>query len=190
VNEIRRLEPLLPWGVLALGLALAAAVSLASWRWSKGVSIGQSIRTSVLDGLLVCSAIVVVVLTLGPATTPPGRRLDLIPFRELVTEGFDRTNASIEMLGNVVLFIPIAFLAAQRFPRLRSTSAVLVWALSLSLLLEGLQFAMAPGRECSATDVILNVLGASVGYRLFCMTTPEPHGTAVTAVHGKPRLNA
>ncbi len=167
MEQVRRLEPLLPIALATLAVALLVALSCTCSRTRRGASFGQTLSTSLVDVLFVASVVLVVIMILGPARTPPGRRLDLIPFRELQAHGFDRKSALFEMAGNVLLFVPISFLTALRFPALRSWRIILTLGLGLSLLLEGLQFVLNTGREASVTDVLLNTLGSLLGYALF-----------------------
>lgn len=167
MDQVRRLEPLLPMALAALALALLVTLSRTWSRTRRGASFGQMLSASLVDVLFLASVVLVVIMILGPARTPPGRRLDLIPFRELQPHGFDRKSALLEMAGNVLLFVPTSFLAALRFPALRSWRIILALGLGLSLLLEGLQFVLNTGREASVTDVLLNTLGSLLGYALF-----------------------
>jgi glycopeptide antibiotics resistance protein len=171
MDQVRRLEPLLPLALATFALALLVTLSRTWSRTRRGASVGQALSASLVDVLLVSSLVLVVILILGPARTPPGRRLDLIPFRELQPHGFDRKSALFEMAGNVLLFVPISFLTALRFPALRSWRIILDLGLGLSLLLEGLQFVLNTGREASVTDVLFNILGSLLGYALFLVAT-------------------
>jgi glycopeptide antibiotics resistance protein len=167
MDQVRRLEPLLPLALVTFALALLVTLSRTWSRTRRGAPFGQALSASLVEVLLISSLVLVVILLLGPARTPPGRRLDLIPFRELQPHGFDRRSALFEMGGNLLLFVPLAFLTALRLPALRSWRIVLALGLGLSLLLEGLQFVLNSGREASVTDVLLNTLGSLLGYALF-----------------------
>jgi len=167
MDQVRRLWSILPLASAMLAFALVGACSLAWYRRRRGLLLPQALERSVQDAALISWLVVVVVLLLGPAHTPPGRRLDLVPFRELHADGFDRGNATIEMIGNLFIFMPLGFLAALGFSTLRSFPRVLALGFVLSLLLEGLQFALPTGREASVTDIVLNGLGAALRYGVF-----------------------
>jgi glycopeptide antibiotics resistance protein len=175
VDQVRRLEPLLPVALAALALATLFTVWLSWFRARKGVPYRRALVASSLDVMLLALFVVTLILTLGPARTPAGRRLDLIPFRELQPRGFDRISAAVEMVGNVLLFAPLAFLVAIRFPALRSLHKIVALGIVSSVMLEGLQYVLNTGREASVTDVVLNAFGCALGYGVFVIASGGHH---------------
>jgi glycopeptide antibiotics resistance protein len=76
-----------------------------------------------------------------------------------------------QLLGNVVLFVPLGFLLpllSTRYRRFALTAAV---GLSVSVGIELVQFAqlltLSSRRSADVDDVILNVTGACLGYLLW-----------------------
>ena len=189
MDQVRRLEPLLLWTSATLVVALLVASSLAWSPTRRGAPWGRTLWASAVDVLVVSSLVVVVIVIVGPAETPAGRRLDLIPFRELQAHGFDRESALIELLGNVILFMPVAFFTALRFPAFRSLPTIVALGMGLSLALEGLQFALGTGREASVTDVLVNALGSALGYGAFCATRRMRPKIGVTSPDADPPLS-
>lgn len=73
--------------------------------------------------------------------------------------------AVINLFGNVILFIPLGFFLPRIFPKLRKLrKTLLVTALSISMV-EILQLFTLLG-SCDIDDLILNLVGAAVGYGL------------------------
>jgi glycopeptide antibiotics resistance protein len=166
-TQVERLQPLVPYALAALPIGVPAVLWLTHLRVRRGSPFRRALAISTLDVLLLAYLAVALIMTLGPASIPGDRRLDLIPFRELQPRGFDHWSAAAEMTGNVVLFIPLAFLGMIRYPSLRSLLRVVSLAFGLSLFLEASQFIIRVGREASVTDVVLNTLGSVMGYWLF-----------------------
>ncbi|MDZ4181222.1 MAG: VanZ family protein [Coriobacteriia bacterium] len=85
--------------------------------------------------------------------------------------------ALLNLSANVALFVPLGLLApitGERFRRLRS---VLTLGLAVTLAIEIGQFLI--GRSADVDDVMLNVLGAGIGYGLWVLVqrmrrVPQP----------------
>ena len=99
--------------------------------------------------------------------------LNLIPFRTLrLFFGLldsSRTEyvraAVVNLFGNVIMFIPLGFLLPRVFPRLnRFRKVLLTTALSITAV-EIIQLLTLVG-SCDIDDLILNVIGAAMGYGL------------------------
>lgn len=69
---------------------------------------------------------------------------------------------AVEFVLNVALFVPVTFLGAAVFPRLRRLQWLGI-GLLLSLTIEFAQLLFFPGRSASVWDVIANTLGALLG---------------------------
>lgn len=67
------------------------------------------------------------------------------------------------LLGNVVVFMPLGFLLPLLHGELRSAVLVTAFALGVSLLIESLQYASGQ-RVADVDDVLLNTLGGFLGY--------------------------
>lgn len=134
-----------PWlTTAALLLAVTVGPLLGSWL------IG---RPGLALWLGVLSLLPVVALTLVPTN------------RDLVvgcaSEWSFPTLGAVELMANLVLFVPPALLFGVA---LRRPLLVLVGASATSALIEVLQaFATALGRSCSTNDWLYNTLGAALG---------------------------
>ena len=76
-------------------------------------------------------------------------------------------------IGNVILFLPLGILLPLIDIRFRSLTKVIFTAAGLSLGIETIQFLLrfiGSGRAVDIDDVLLNTLGACLGYALFRIT--------------------
>ena len=71
-----------------------------------------------------------------------------------------------QLLGNVVLFVPLGWLLPAIWLRLRSVSSVIAIGAVISLAIEVSQL-FIDGRWTSIDDVLLNSLGAAIGAAMF-----------------------
>lgn len=102
-------------------------------------------------------------------------RLNLIPFRtlrlqlRLLTE-FDRPwlihHALINLMGNVVLFIPLGIFLPKVWEKLNRIWKVLLATAGIIISVEAVQVLTLLGR-CDIDDLILNLIGAAIGYGLY-----------------------
>lgn len=74
--------------------------------------------------------------------------------------------AIINLGGNVAMFVPLGFFLPKVSPRLRKLWRTLLATTLIILLVEMLQLFSLRG-ICDVDDVILNVLGAAVGYCVY-----------------------
>lgn len=70
------------------------------------------------------------------------------------------------LLGNVVVFMPLGFLLPSLHGELRSVTLVTTFALCVSLLIELLQY-LSGQRVADVDDLLLNTLGGFLGYVAF-----------------------
>lgn len=157
----------------ATPVVMVAAAVWVTWRtviWRKRG--GDLVRELGLAGLLLMSLAIVSV------TFFPLRIIfydwhgsaNFIPFasiRQLATQ----TSAAVavrNILGNIVLFIPLGFALPLLFDRMRSWWALLWRAAVISVAIESLQV-FTRARAVDVDDVILNTAGASVGFLLFLL---------------------
>ena len=98
-------------------------------------------------------------------------QLNLVPFRTLrlfadLLDSGVRSHirmAVINLGGNVIMFIPLGFLLPRVFPKLTSLPRVLLSTAGIIAAVELLQLFTLVG-SCDIDDLILNVLGAALGY--------------------------
>jgi len=155
-------------------VALGAIVGLI-WTAVRGLR-GRGWRRSALEGSLFLYVGALAAVTLFPVAVGFGSgdvSLNLVPMRSLLgIASIGAAQMSRQIVGNVVLFVPLGLLAPALSPRLRSARGVALLGLSVSLAVETAQFIQATVgfarlRAVDVDDVLLNVLGALVGYGLW-----------------------
>lgn len=98
-------------------------------------------------------------------------QLSLTPFAgiaEIVRTGVknrDPQYAILNLLGNVVLFLPVGFFVPLLWRRYRKLWKTALFGLAVSLLVEVTQLFLSRGSDVD--DLILNVVGTLAGYGLF-----------------------
>jgi len=102
-------------------------------------------------------------------------RLNVIPFRTLgrllrLLTDTDRPwlirFSVINLLGNVVLFIPLGIFLPKLWKKLRSFPGVLLATAGIITAVEIAQMLTLLGR-CDVDDLILNITGAAIGYGIY-----------------------
>lgn len=106
-------------------------------------------------------------LTMLPASRPVAQYNNLVPLKSII---FDLQRGGqlllINVIGNIIAFMPVGLLVPQLSAWRRSWLAVAVSALVLSASIEILQRTLTR-RVSDVDDVLLNVFGALLGYGLF-----------------------
>jgi glycopeptide antibiotics resistance protein len=125
----------------------------------------------VVAGLLLVGWLIAgVALTLHPAHPLPGQVVDdnLVPFHTLriYLANLDSEFWVRNALGNLGLLLPLGLLGPIALPVLRRWWLILPLALVISASIELAQH-WIPDRSADIDDVIVNVVGALLGYLLF-----------------------
>jgi glycopeptide antibiotics resistance protein len=117
-------------------------------------------RRTVLDVAVVCAALAVALLTLGP-TGRTGWAWGA-PLTELswYATGLDSEATLRQLLGNAVLLVPLAVLAVLRWPSVGTPLRLGGLAVGTAAGIELLQWALPLGRVVSPVDAALNAAGA------------------------------
>ncbi|MEA1853555.1 VanZ family protein [Cytobacillus sp. OWB-43] len=100
-----------------------------------------------------------------------GMNVNIIPFKTTITYllGADRFNLDIiitNTIGNILIFLPLGLLLPVLFKHCRLFSVVTITAITASFSIELLQFFLQVG-QFDIDDIILNTMGAMVGYLMF-----------------------
>lgn len=77
--------------------------------------------------------------------------------------------AHVNLLGNILLFIPLGLFPPLLHEKMRQYWKVLLLAFGIMVQVELLQMLLLVG-TCDVDDLLLNVSGASIGYALFWLT--------------------
>ena len=96
-----------------------------------------------------------------------GARINLVPFRMILAflRNFSIITFMINIMGNILMFIPLGFFPPLLWPRWNSASRIFAIGLALPLFIETAQLFL--GRSTDIDDIILNLLGVFCGYLLF-----------------------
>lgn len=127
------------------------------------------LRREVIVDILFAYALAVAGLTLfpfvllrgGPATTP-----NFIPFSLMGYLFFNPMIGMINVAGNVALFVPLGILLPLLSKRFDGFGRAVLCGLLCSLTIEVLQY-RSGNRSADIDDVILNTLGAALGYVIY-----------------------
>jgi glycopeptide antibiotics resistance protein len=102
---------------------------------------------------------------------PTDLRPQLVPFDGILVElSRSPLETLAEMFGNVLLFAPIGFLLPLLFPAMRRWWRVLAVGVGVSLTIELYQLAWPGVRKADVNDVLLNALGAVLGFAALRLT--------------------
>ena len=80
----------------------------------------------------------------------------------------DQNHAIINLVGNVIMFIPLGFCLPMLWKKQRTLWKTLLTTALIITLVELIQLLTLVG-SCDTDDLILNVLGSAIGYGLFKM---------------------
>lgn len=90
--------------------------------------------------------------------------VNLVPFRTIKNyikySGFLHT--MINIVGNIIIFVPFGILVAEIFPNTRKSSHIFLISVCTSFFVEFIQFFI--GRSVDIDDLMLNVCGSMIGY--------------------------
>ncbi|MFG3640846.1 VanZ family protein [Micromonospora sp. NPDC047762] len=150
--------------VIVLPLAVLVVWSLARRRRAAGVT--SAWRTSLADVGIVYGTVPWVWMIMLPgdqAGAVPGR-VAVVPLRDLLTIFSDGgpLTATVQVVGNLLVFGALGFLAPLRFPALASVPRILALAAGCSVLVETAQYVLRLDRVSSVDDVLLNAAGAGL----------------------------
>ena len=168
--------------LVGLGVvAVSAILGAATWGTIRALA-GLPLRRVALEVVFVgylIAVVAVVVVPFGRVTglepaysTPP---INLVPLASVIGLVRDLPRQVVRQLGgNVVMFVPLGLLAPVLFARLRRPLTLAATALAVSFGIEvvqlGLRLMSLSPRSFDVDDVLLNIVGALVGYGLWWVT--------------------
>ncbi|QNU65697.1 VanZ family protein [Ruminiclostridium herbifermentans] len=92
--------------------------------------------------------------------------INIIPLRTIIeysTSGYNVKAITTNLLGNIAAFMPMGFLLPIVFSKLNRMRKVIYVSFISALLIELMQYILRVGAS-DIDDVILNILGAVLGY--------------------------
>lgn len=86
--------------------------------------------------------------------------------------GYALRHAIINLAGNVVMFVPLGFFIPSVFPKNSSFFRSMILCASIVISIEAVQLFTLLG-SCDIDDLILNLIGAAVGYGIYLIILKE-----------------
>ncbi|MET7946463.1 VanZ family protein [Micromonospora sp. NPDC005324] len=164
--------------VVVLPLAALAVWALARRRRAAGTTAAW--RTSLADVGIVYGTVpwVWMIMLPGDQAGVVSGRVTLVPLRDLLTIFSDGgpLTATVQVVGNLLVFAALGFFAPLRFPALASVPRILVLAAGCSVLVETAQYVLRLDRVSSVDDILLNAVGAglaALASRRWWRATPD-----------------
>lgn len=119
--------------------------------------------------LLVLYLVVLFTLALRPSDATNVQTLNLVPF-STIARGLRRGGSLffINIVGNIVVFMPLGALLPSLYFRLQSWMRILIIGIAVSVLIEVLQL-MLGQRVTDVDDVLLNTAGTLLGYGCYLL---------------------
>lgn len=149
----------------------------------KQTEIKSLLRYEIVVNLLFIYLLYLSQMTIFPLNIgiPIERNVSLIPFKTIMqfvpvlmknglmtnTGNLHLNAGAINIIGNIVVFIPVGILIPLISVRVRSFKVTVMLGFATSLAIEILQFLFARGRRMDVDDLILNTLGVSMGWGVF-----------------------
>ena len=128
------------------------------------------------------------VVTLLPTRLPPwpgsygNHEPKLVPFNGILLElKWAPLGTLVDLFGNVLLFVPLGFLLPLFVPAMRRWWQALAVGAGVSLLIELYQLAWPGVRWASVDDVLMNALGALLGFAALRLTSYRRGGSSYRA---------
>ncbi len=155
-----------PGRVVALAIVVGILWRIAVWR-RRGGDVAREATIAVLFAW----SLIVMSLTLFPLVIifyDWKSRFNLVPFASII-QLINETSfavAFVNIVGNVVLFVPFGVLLPLLFKRLRRPWSLLSRMIVVSLVIELVQL-FTRARSVDVDDIILNLSGAAIGFGLF-----------------------
>ncbi|GAA5198188.1 hypothetical protein GCM10023322_71000 [Rugosimonospora acidiphila] len=147
--------------VAALPLAALAVWALARRRSGTPVTPAWAWRMSLAEVGIVYGTVPWVWMTMLPGDRAG---VSLVPLRDLLTILADRGPVELtgQVVGNLLVFAALGFIAPLRFAALASVPRILALAAGCSILVETAQYVLQLDRVSSVDDVLLNATGAGL----------------------------
>lgn len=151
--------------VAVLPLAALAVWALARRRSVTGTTPAWAWRTSLAEVGIVYGTVpwVWMIMLPGERAGAVSGRVSLVPGRDLLTiAAAGPLTVAGQVVGNLLVFAALGFLAPLRFAALASVPRILALAASCSVLVEAAQYVLRLDRVSSVDDVLLNTAGAGL----------------------------
>ena len=127
----------------------------------------------------IAALVVVTLLPIAWVRRPSDYEPQLVPFEGIRGElAHSPVERLAELFGNVLLFAPLGFLLPQLFPTIRRWWQALAVGAGISFLIELYQVAWPGVRKASVNDLLMNTLGALLGFAALRLTSYRRGGSS------------
>jgi glycopeptide antibiotics resistance protein len=152
--------------IAVVGVIIAlVAFGVFAWRLRHPPQGGRGGHLVSSLALAMALAVVVALTLVASRRSEEAPQIVLVPFQNLI-EALDGEGglrfAVAELIGNVLLFVPLGMALRWRWPWLGIVGVTIV-AMLTSVAVETLQALLATGRWATTTDVITNTVGGLIG---------------------------
>ena len=89
---------------------------------------------------------------------------NLVPFKEILRYSIGSENFNRQVIGNIILFIPLGFFF-KYYTRIKKIGSITIIAALISFTIETVQKYI--GRSFDIDDIILNVVGGIIGFLIY-----------------------
>lgn len=89
---------------------------------------------------------------------------NLVPFKEIFRYSIGSENFNRQVIGNIILFIPLGFFFTY-YTRIKKIGSITIIAALISFTIETVQKYI--GRSFDIDDIILNVVGGIIGFLIY-----------------------
>ena len=89
---------------------------------------------------------------------------NLVPFKEILRYSIGSENFNRQVIGNIILFIPLGF-SFTYYTRIKKIGSITIIAALISFTIETVQKYI--GRSFDIDDIILNVVGGIIGFLIY-----------------------
>lgn len=107
----------------------------------------------------------------GPEYDSPNNFVPLASINELLNHFYFLVPLK-NILGNIILFIPLGFILVLKFKRINNLLSVVLVGVLSSTFIEIIQL-LLPNRAFDIDDIILNALGSMIGFLILKATKTE-----------------
>ena len=146
------------WPMIVIITVILVSLRLASIRGSKKLVIYKELIMLLFIIYILCLFHIVTFQDVNYGTS------NFIPFKEIFRYDIGSAKFIKNIIGNIIMFIPYGFFASY-FLKNKKFVTIGILALIVSLTIEIVQLNI--GRVFDIDDVILNTIGAIIGYLLY-----------------------
>ncbi len=121
----------------------------------------------------------------GNFTNYLGNSVNIIPFHTIIeyTRGYingyvSTYNFVVNIIGNIIAFIPFAYFLPMLFSKINNFKNFIITMIGIVITMELIQFITLSG-SCDIDDVILNVLGVGIMFKILNINNNRKKNLAI-----------